>query len=554
MSLLPAVSPSTTTVDSLTVTISDELYANFSQLECEQQEQARRLHANDSAGDNSSGTESSGCPVAWDGLSCWPAVPPSSLLQRSCRLLLLNIEEGASTVLRTTMHHLNDETFAYRLCDSEGHWVLNTTNYNACIALISQADSGLFSDACTHPTGICTWPAFIFTTIHRCACCSQIYLPIRTTRFYCNPVLPHPSICLSTAYVIGTTTGNTAIIFNGNRSSRPASNVPWACKVTLCAKLYSSNAAINWMFVEGHLLHSKVSTQVFKSSAPFRAYYTIGWGLPLASVVPWAVVTELSYPDRACWEGYARHSAVWFLIAPRLIAVLINSVFLVNIVRILISKAKADLTENSQFRAALKATLVLFPLLGLTHLLFAINPQNSIAIPRLKEAYLVLSAALQSSQGIFVSVIHCFMNGEVQDCLRTAYIRASLRRNPNRKSKSSCLRSAIVTSFQDSQPGIDPGRAQGHRVIKFEDAALHNQQDGKPIEMRVTGNRHELSITEVRLSKKTSLLQGDGTDLEFCDLSVHVAALSSAGDAEHDALKGARPKDLRSVGTDIAQV
>lgn len=49
-------------------------------------------------------------------------------------------------------------------------------------------------------------------------------------------------------------------------------------------------------------------------------------------------------------------------------------------------------------RAALKATLVLFPLLGLTHLLFAINPQNSIAIPRLKEAYLVLSAALQSSQ------------------------------------------------------------------------------------------------------------------------------------------------------------
>lgn len=116
------------------------------------------------------------------------------------------------------------------------------------------------------------------------------------------------------------------------------------------------------------------------------------------------------------------------------------------------------------------------------------------------------------------------------------------------------MRSAIVTSFQDSQPGIDPGRAQGHRVIKFEDAALHNQQDGKPVEMRVTGNRHELSITEVRLSKKTSLLQGDGTDLEFCDLSVHVAALSSAGDAEHDALKGARPKDLRLVGTDIAQV
>ncbi|OQR70019.1 hypothetical protein BIW11_04240 [Tropilaelaps mercedesae] len=31
------------------------------------------------------------------------------------------------------------ETFAYRRCDSEGHWVLNLTNYNACIALINQA-------------------------------------------------------------------------------------------------------------------------------------------------------------------------------------------------------------------------------------------------------------------------------------------------------------------------------------------------------------------------------------------------------------------------------
>ncbi|XP_022662673.1 corticotropin-releasing factor receptor 1-like isoform X3 [Varroa destructor] len=546
MSLLPAVSPPTTTVDSLTVTISDELYANFSQLECEQQEQARRLHANDSAGDNSSGTESSGCPVAWDGLSCWPAVPPSSLLQRSCRLLLLNIEEGASTVLRTTMHHLNDETFAYRLCDSEGHWVLNTTNYNACIALISQADpdaypfeapsllpvavSGIVASLSLISLLLLTIAAVIFLKFTTLAC--------SRTRVHTQLVFALGLHSFSLLFIAAPVV--VRYIFPSARLVSIATQFPWACKVTLCAKLYSSNAAINWMFVEGHLLHSKVSTQVFKSSAPFRAYYTIGWGLPLASVVPWAVVTELSYPDRACWEGYARHSAVWFLIAPRLIAVLINSVFLVNIVRILISKAKADLTENSQFRAALKATLVLFPLLGLTHLLFAINPQNSIAIPRLKEAYLVLSAALQSSQ--------------VQDCLRTAYIRASLRRNPNRKSKSSCLRSAIVTSFQDSQPGIDPGRAQGHRVIKFEDAALHNQQDGKPIEMRVTGNRHELSITEVRLSKKTSLLQGDGTDLEFCDLSVHVAALSSAGDAEHDALKGARPKDLRSVGTDIAQV
>lgn len=46
--------------------------------------------------------------MAWDGLSCWAAVPPSSVLQRSCRLLLLNIDEAANTLLSSRMHHLYD--------------------------------------------------------------------------------------------------------------------------------------------------------------------------------------------------------------------------------------------------------------------------------------------------------------------------------------------------------------------------------------------------------------------------------------------------------------
>lgn len=42
--------------------------------------------------------------------------------------------------------------------------------------------------------------------------------------------------------------------------------------------MYSSNASINWMFVEGLLLHSRVTTNVFTQDAPFKTYYTIGWG------------------------------------------------------------------------------------------------------------------------------------------------------------------------------------------------------------------------------------------------------------------------------------
>ncbi|OQR70018.1 hypothetical protein BIW11_11901 [Tropilaelaps mercedesae] len=50
MSLLTPGSPPTSgalSIDSVTVTISDDFYANLSQTECEQQERARRLYAND---------------------------------------------------------------------------------------------------------------------------------------------------------------------------------------------------------------------------------------------------------------------------------------------------------------------------------------------------------------------------------------------------------------------------------------------------------------------------------------------------------------------------
>ncbi|CAN7945236.1 unnamed protein product, partial [Ixodes hexagonus] len=51
----------------------------------------------------------------------------------------------------------------------------------------------------------------------------------------------------------------------------------------------------------------------------------------------------------------------------------------------------------------------------------------------LKEAYMIINAILQSSQGIFVSVLYCFMNSEVQTAVRNAYLRAAIRRNPNKE-------------------------------------------------------------------------------------------------------------------------
>ncbi|PRD25676.1 UNVERIFIED_CONTAM: hypothetical protein NCL1_40220 [Trichonephila clavipes] len=65
---------------------------------------------------------------------------------------------------------------------------------------------------------------------------------------------------------------------------------------------------------------------------------------------------------------------------------------------------------------AVKATALLFPLLGLTHLMFCINPKDDATF---EEAYMITNAILQSSQ--------------VQTVVRNSYLRAVIRRNPNHK-------------------------------------------------------------------------------------------------------------------------
>ncbi len=56
----------------------------------------------------------------------------------------------------------------------------------------------------------------------------------------------------------------------------------WVCKLVLSLVMYATVSSINWMFVQGCYLHSRLTTNVFDRGTPFKIYYFIGWGkLPL---------------------------------------------------------------------------------------------------------------------------------------------------------------------------------------------------------------------------------------------------------------------------------
>ncbi|XP_022654703.1 corticotropin-releasing factor receptor 1-like isoform X2 [Varroa jacobsoni] len=397
----------------------DERYASLTENECLAAQKGWKVEA------LAAGSGLAWCPIVWDGISCWPPVPVGESAEKPCKPLLANIG-------RT--HHIYDHTdaHAYRVCGQNGRWMENQTNYNACVALINPSAVSPPSLAMT-VTGILlvfscisliflTATAFIFTHF-RSLHCSR-------TRVHLNLVV---SLMINSVMLISLSMPIALNSTDEEDAGALIRQIPWLCKAILVFKMYSSSSSINWMFVEGLLLHSRITTSIFQTKpAPFKLYHFIGWGVPLAFCIPWAIQMEEAMGSSTCWEGYVYSSWLWLIIAPRLVAVIVNFIFLVNIIRILVTRVKAVSVENTQFKKATKATVLLFPLLGLTHLLFCINPQE--AEPRLRNMYMLTNSILQSSQGIFVSVIYCFMNSEVQACLRNAYLRAVLRRNPNQRS------------------------------------------------------------------------------------------------------------------------
>lgn len=364
------------------------------------------------------------CQPAWDSFTCWPPTTAGRVLRKPCADIIASLDVS----LDVGDASLENGLYAYRVCGTNGEWLWgNWTNYTECLGLINHQPeemSSAVSLAVSYILLLFSLLSLIFLSATMFIFCYFRSLQCSRTRVHQNLVL-----ALMVHGVMLVVLSMPVVLHSD--APTPFAQIPPLCKSILSLKMYAAMASINWMFVEGLLLHSRITICIFRQDAPFKLYHAIGWGLPLVFILSWAYLMEQQLRT-ACWEGYGASPYVWLLIGPRLIAILVNFVFLVNIIRILVTRVKSAVSvETTQFRKAIKATVLLFPLLGITHLLFCINPQDEDM--GLKEAYMVINAFLQSSQGIFVAVLYCFMNSEVQTALRNAYLRAAIRRNPNKE-------------------------------------------------------------------------------------------------------------------------
>ncbi|XP_050360669.1 PDF receptor isoform X1 [Nymphalis io] len=194
-------------------------------------------------------------------------------------------------------------------------------------------------------------------------------------------------------------------------------SIPTLCEAIYVAMESSISATFTWILLEGIYLNFLVSKKALQSNFDLKIYFYIGWGFPFILTFIWAIITWLFYKDekiKTCWFGYNLAASYWCLQGPRLCIILINVLILIRVLNTVITKLRAQKTsELEKIKKAVKATLLLLPLLGITNLLTTFD----IPITTNVELFRVWCYARQfmkSFQGFFLSLIYCFFNGEVR--------------------------------------------------------------------------------------------------------------------------------------------
>ncbi|XP_052795514.1 calcitonin gene-related peptide type 1 receptor-like [Mya arenaria] len=196
------------------------------------------------------------------------------------------------------------------------------------------------------------------------------------------------------------------------------------CQVLHELTHYFTVCNYSWMFCEGFYLHALMVIAFTKDKKLLLICYLIGWAFPLLPTIIYTILRALNEEDRdRCWTGDT--NLHWILAGPINISLVVIYILSINIMRILLSKLRSvNNNETMQTRRAVRATLILIPLLGLQYIAFPFKPPPGADG---EYVYSMISAFLVSFQGVFVALVFCFFNGEVIQCFKKQYNRYKLQ-------------------------------------------------------------------------------------------------------------------------------
>ncbi|XP_064647627.1 calcitonin gene-related peptide type 1 receptor-like isoform X2 [Lineus longissimus] len=337
------------------------------------------------------------CNRTWDGWGCWNDTPAGELAYTACPSFM----EGFDPRLK-----------ANKICTINGTWWIHPmtgkrwSNYTTCVDR-----SGMQTDKAVLTVFIAGYSASMIAMV------LSLIIFFSFKQLNCDRITLHKNLFIS--YVLN---GLLWILFYTLVAYDPVvlgQNPLW-CRVMHIFTSYFTVCNFFWMFNEGLYLHTIIVVAFSSGKKLLIGCHLIGWVLPLIPVTIYTLLRGLSSDEHqklSCWLHET--DLHWINAGPVVASLVLNFIFLCNIIRVLVTKLRAvNSPDTNQTKKAVRATIILVPLLGLQYIIIPFRPAPDSTEERI---YLVVAAVLVSFQGLFVAMIFCFFNGEVVALMKRKY-------------------------------------------------------------------------------------------------------------------------------------
>uniref|UniRef100_A0A7N8XIS5 Calcitonin gene-related peptide type 1 receptor n=1 Tax=Mastacembelus armatus TaxID=205130 RepID=A0A7N8XIS5_9TELE len=366
--------------------------------------------------DNTMSKQEPMCNRTWDGWLCWDDTKAGIVAEQHCP---------------DYFHDFDPSEMVTKICTDNGHWFQHPesnrtwTNYTRCnehtVESRVTAMNLLYLALIGHGLSLTS----LFVSL-------GIFFHFRSLS--CQRITLHKNLFFS--FVLNSVITIIWLTAVANNQELLQKN-PTSCKVSQFIHLYLFCCNYFWMLCEGIYLHTLIVVAVFAEKQHLMWYYLLGWGFPLIPASIHAVARSYYYNDN-CWIS-SKTSLLYIIHGPICAALLVNLFFLLNIVRVLITKLKVThQAESSLYMKAVRATLILVPLLGIQFVLLPYKPAGRVS----SEIYDYIMNILMHYQVRSWSVA----SEKVQAVLRRHWHQYHIQFGNSVGSHSDALRSASYTA------------------------------------------------------------------------------------------------------------
>ncbi|XP_072382641.1 parathyroid hormone/parathyroid hormone-related peptide receptor-like isoform X1 [Diabrotica undecimpunctata] len=429
------------------------------------------------------------CRRVFDGFLCWPPTNAGELAVQNCSWdILESTEQGLATrqcLKNGTWFVPPGHRFPFSNISQCGMFFI-TTNKTTLSPPISDLDI-FYSEWIPRIKGIsyCGYTLSIISLI------LSICIFISIKRLRCSRNTLHINLFISFILRSLMSILKDAILVRGTALSADVQydseglpvfsashSYSWTCKALNGIRYYFIISNFMFMLMEGLYLHNLMFLKLFSDHHSVGIYCVLGWGLPLAFVIPWITLRVL-YEDLMCWTTKDNIYISLFIDLPIYSTVVINFILFLLIVRVLTAKLNNICLEQRKFkyRKLLKATMILIPLFGVPYVFSALMSLFIVNNPALDIVYLFFDQSFAAFQGLFAALVYCVLNSEVQIEIKRKY---SLIKDKNdkefRRSRTISNTQQVSLNVLDDSPEDENGVLCNDKEIKQITSVQADQQ------------------------------------------------------------------------------